>query len=241
MWEITLVGKPNDIGFFLELRDFLKIKLGKEVIIVISIENNLLCSIALSNKKEISFVKKYVFETIIKIIKTEIYESRLTIFTDDKSLNAFMLSSLVMINLKDEVDYAIEFTKLSKIIHISSFVNFKLKKLIEIWLREINYYNVIFNSYPRDDLYLEILRFLAQNSIYREEVIYLEENNDKMLILDNHKNAIKKISKRDEIGIIVQLIMYCPKKIIINCFSSLSDKVSSLISYIFEDRVSLLL
>ena len=71
--------------------------------------------------------------------------------------------------------------------------------------------------------------------------MYLEELEDNMLILDDKKRTIRSISKCDEIGIIVQLIMFAPKKIIINCINSLSKKVSTLISYIFEDRVSVLL
>jgi len=239
MWEITLVGKPSDIGYFLELKDILKRKFDKNVIIVISLEKDLVCSIA--TNKYIDFLETKKFKTIIKIVKAEYYESKLTIFTDDKSLNAFILSSLILINLSDEVEYSKEFVSLSKLVNIRSYVYFKLHKLIEIWSREIEYYNYTFSGKFKEDLYLEFLRFLAQNSNAKLDIMYLEENENEMILFDKRKNAIKIISKRDEIGIIVQLIMFAPKKIIINCLGSLSKKVSNLISYIFEDRVSVLL
>ena len=62
-----------------------------------------------------------------------------------------------------------------------------------------------------------------------------------MILLDKKKNRVRKISKSDEIGIIASLIMFAPKKIIINCLDKLSSKVANLITYIFEDRVSVLL
>lgn len=241
MWEITLVGKPNDIGYFLELKDYLKKELDNNVIVVISFENELICSIALSNEKDIEYLKNVIYETIIKIVKAEYYEGKLTIFSDDRSLNSFILSSIILINIRDEIEYAKNYVSLSKILYIRSFVNFKLHKLIDIWDREVEYYNNTFSGECRENLYLEFLRFLAHNSYNKQDVIYIEENQDKMLLLNNDKQAIKRISKNDEIGIIVQLIIYSPKKIIINCLSSLSQKVSNLISYIFEDKVSMLL
>ena len=62
-----------------------------------------------------------------------------------------------------------------------------------------------------------------------------------MIRIIKEKNMISSIPKSDEIGIIVNLIMFAPRKLIINCINSLSTKVSNMISYIFEDRVSVLL
>ena len=62
-----------------------------------------------------------------------------------------------------------------------------------------------------------------------------------MLILDQKRKKLKLLSKNDDIGIIANLVMLAPKKLIINCIDALSEKVTNLISYIFEDRVSVLL
>ena len=45
MWEITLIGKPCDIAFLIELKDNLKKSLDKDVIVVIAFDKNLICSI----------------------------------------------------------------------------------------------------------------------------------------------------------------------------------------------------
>lgn len=71
--------------------------------------------------------------------------------------------------------------------------------------------------------------------------MYLEEINSQMYLLDKKRREMKKLSIDDDVGIIANLVMFAPKKLIINCINSLSKKVTSLISYIFEDRVSVLL
>ena len=164
-----------------------------------------------------------------------------SIFSDDKSLNSFILSSLILINLVEETNYAKRFSKLTSVLNIRSFVFFKLHKLIEVWEKEIVYYNSTFSGEYKDGLYLEFLRFIAQNSHNKIDIAYLEDNSREMLLLDKSKKTIRVLSKGDEIGIIVCLVMYAPKKLIINCLDSLSRKVANLISYIFEDRVSILL
>ena len=241
MWEITLVGKPSDIGYFLDLKDILKSKFNKEIIVVISFEKDLICSIASTNQKNTNILKHIIYETIIKVAKSEYYQNNLELFTSDKSLNSFILSSLILINLDDEINYANHYAKLGNTVYVKSFVNFKLNNMVKMWRREIDYYNVIFGGIHKEEFYLEFLRFLAHNLNEKFDIMYLEETFDNMLILDNKGKKVRTISKNDEIGVIVQLIMLAPKKIIINCINSLSSKVSTLINYIFEDKVSILL
>ena len=64
---------------------------------------------------------------------------------------------------------------------------------------------------------------------------------DEIQLLDNKKNKVRCISKNDEIGILVNLIMFSPKRLIVSCLNSLSEKVSGLISYIFEDKLSVII
>lgn len=241
MWEITLFGKPCDIAFLIELKDYLKKHLEKDIIVVIAFDKNLICSIAISNLSHKKFVINAIYECMLKIVKSEFYHDNLRILGSDKSLNSFILSSILLINLNEEKKYAMEVTRLSKNVHIRPFIYFKLHNMLDLWQREVDYYNRHFSGLLQDSLYLEFLRFLAQNNNSNSEIIYIEDNKKEMLLLDKKKNTIKTISKSDEIGIIVNLIMYAPSKVIINCIDSLSKKVSSLISYIFEDRVSILL
>ena len=129
---------------------------------------------------------------------------------------------------------------MSKVVHIRSFVNFKLSKIIKIWKQISNYLNNNFTSNSQDELCLEFLKFIADNSSAKSDILYLQENQGNLELFDIKNNRLRSISKNDEIGILVSLILYSPKKLIINCIDSLSDKVSDLISYIFEDKVSVL-
>ena len=47
MWETTLVGKPNDLVYFLDLKNNLKNIFGQNALVVITFEKDLVCSIAL--------------------------------------------------------------------------------------------------------------------------------------------------------------------------------------------------
>lgn len=239
MWEITLSGKPNDIVFFIDLKNYLK-KLNKKNLIVITFEKDLICSIALIKDKKFYKAINKIYETILKIVKIEYLSNNLNVFCSDKSLNSYFVSSLISYDIANEIKYAMRNTKLSKFVCIRSFVNFKLNNFLEIWQREVDYYNFHFVSNGEDN-YLHLLKFLALNIRTKFEIMYLEEINSRMYLLDKKKNKMKNLNIDDDIGIIASLIMFAPKKIIINSPNSLSLKVTNLISYIFEDRVSVLL
>jgi len=131
--------------------------------------------------------------------------------------------------------------KLTKIIHIRPFVYFKLTRLLEIWKQIAEYLNYNFATNKQEILCMEFLKFLADNSQSKWDILYLEETMDEIQLLDNKKNKVRCISKNDEIGILVNLIMFSPKRLIVSCLNSLSEKVSGLISYIFEDKLSVII
>lgn len=241
MWEITLLGKISDFVFFQQLKDNLKNQFDNNIVVVITYNENLICSIATSENKYIKQLKIAIFETIIKIAKCEYLRENLTIWGLDKTLNSFVISSLVLIDLDDEVNFAKDTTKLTKVVFIRSFVYFKLFRLLIVWKKLVVYLNLHFSDNMQEGLYLEFLKFVAENSNSKLDIMYIEQNQDETILLDSYHKKISAISKRDEIGIIVNLLLYSPKKVIINCFDSLSRKVSSLISYIFSDRVCVLL
>lgn len=240
MWEITLRGKPSDIVYFLELKNSLKEILNKNAIIVITFEKDLVCSIAIAKEKLSSKIYKKIYETILKIVKIEYITENIKVFSNDKSLNSYFVSSIVNMEISNEVKYAMQVTKLSRVINIRPFVLFKLHNLYEMWQKEVDYYNFHFNCDNREN-YLDFLKFIALNIDTKSKILYLEEINSEMCFLDEKRNKMKNLRLDDEVGIIANLVMYAPKKLIINCINSLSDKVTKLISYIFEDRVSVLL
>lgn len=240
MWEITLHGKPSDILHFLELKNKIKKILNKNALVVITFDSDLVCSIAVVKDRKLNKIIKLIYETIIKIVKIEYLNDNLKVFSNDKSLNSYLVCSIINSSILDEIKYAMKITTLSKNIVIRSFVQFKLHAIYNLWLNEVEYYNYHFAQNNRQG-YLNFLKFLALNIHTKSDILYLEKINSEMFLLDRNRNKMKKFDINDDIGIIANLIMYAPKKLIISSFDSLSTKVTNLISYIFEDRISLIL
>lgn len=241
MWEITLMGNTRDLIHFAVLEDELKAKFENPPLVAISLDDGLVMSIAVLDKKTIRHVKNLILETIIKISKEEYFRENLKILGSDKSLNNFIIMSLTCINLRDEVDFARVRVKFTKHMYIRSLVMFKLNRFYVEWERIIKYFNFYFSGIVKNQVYLEFLKFLASNMSTRNEIIFLEEHSSSMHLLDKNRKIIKKSPKTDEIGLIVNLIVYSPKKLIINCLDTLSASVVSLIKYIFEDKLSVII
>lgn len=240
MWEITLYGKPSDILLFLELKNKIKLLMNKNALVVITFERDLVCSIGVVKNNRLKRVQKLIYQTIIKIAKLEYLKENLNIFSSDKSLNSYFVSSIINASLSSEVKYAMQVTRLISNVHIRQFVQFRLHNIFDLWRNEVDYYNFHFFSNSEED-YLGFLKFLMLNIHTKSDIVFLEEINSELCLLDKHRNKMKKFQLGDEIGIIANLIMYAPKKLIISSINSLSRKVTNIISYIFEDRVSMLL
>ena len=58
MWEITLLGKPSDIVYFLELKNTTKKIFGSSALVVITFEKDLVLSLAVLDKNHIKRAKK---------------------------------------------------------------------------------------------------------------------------------------------------------------------------------------
>lgn len=240
MWEITIVGNVCDIIYFEELQDNLSDKFGKDIIVAVSYLDDLVCSIATVNSKIVDEIKFMVYETIIKSCKLEFFRNNLDILDDNKTINSYILSTLVSLDLTDEILFAIKNTRLHKKLIIRSFVNFELNYLIQVWKSLCEYINISLSG-KKETVYISFLRFLAKNLKSSYDVIYLESNCKDIDILDKDRKRISRISKKDEIDLIVNLLMCSPQKLIINCYNELSNKLSELIRYIFEDKISVLL
>ncbi len=242
MWEITLVGNEADYMHFVYFEKMLKGTYHDQVIVAISgVEDSLKFSIAVKSPKIVGSIKKLLIELIIKISKEEYFKANLNIRTNDEELKLFVLMTAVISNLDDEIDYSMVKVKFSKILHIRSFVRFRLSKLYYLWQKYADYFNYTFQGEITDEVYLDFLKFLAESSRSGSDTIYLIERNNHVIFKDNNKKILASIPKNDEIGLVVKLIVCAPNKLIINCYSSLSSKISSLINYLFEDRVSILI
>lgn len=240
MWEITLRGKPSDILHFLQLKNDIHALMNKNALVVITFDKDLVCSIGVVRDKKLSKVKRLIYQTIIRIAKLEYLNNNLKVFVRDKSLNAYFVSSVISASLHDEVNYAMHISKLTPTLVIRSFVQFKLHNIYDLWLNEVEYYNYYFANGDEEN-YLNFLKFLVLNIHSKSDILFLEEINSELFLLDKNKKKMKKFQIGDDIGIIANLIMYAPKKLIISSMNSISSKVAGLISYIFEDRVSMIL
>lgn len=242
MWEVTLIGKMQDYMHFRLFEKMLEASYNKQVFVAISDSADTTClSIAVTNKRLINTLKKLILELIIKICKEEYFVSNLNIVTEDDELRHFVLLTAIISNLEDEIDYAKVKVKFSKVIHIRSLLRFRLDKLYFLWEKFANYFNYTFKYTISDELYLEFLKFLVNNSRRDGEIVYLEKEDNYFCFKNKNNKLLSKIIRTDEVGIIVNLIVMAPLKLIINCYSSLSSKIAGLIEYLFEDKVSILL
>ncbi|MBE5757416.1 MAG: hypothetical protein E7345_00585 [Clostridiales bacterium] len=240
MWEITLIGNKEN---YVEINDFLSILndiFDKDIITAICYGDNVICSIATNRDEIIKFLQDVVYELIIKISKKDFFSTALTNINSDE-LKMFIVSSIISIDLAGELEFAKKTTKLGKIININSFMHFKLGGIISNWKKVADYLNFKYYCCLEDELYLHLLKFIVDNASSFFDIVYLEEDRENVVILDKDRNKIKTIGKKDEIGIIASLIMYSPQKLIINCMNSFSDKVTNLITYIFNEKVSTIL
>lgn len=241
MWEITLVGEKSDYVYFSLLDKELRDIAGTNLITAMTIMDKICYSVAIKEKKYINFVKNAIFELIIKINKEEYFKEKLIFKNNINGLNHFIITSLVFINLQEEIDYARVIVKLSKTVFIRSLMMFKLNKLYKIWDKLICFFNLNLMYKSENEISLEFLKLLANNIQSRTEIMYLDIIKDNMCIFDKNKNLISCTPEEDEIGVIVNLITYAPKKIIINCYDHLSSKVTELIKYIFDDKCSFII
>jgi hypothetical protein len=241
MWEITIIGNEEDNGYFELIKEQINLTFGKDVIVAISIGYTCYCSIATEHDEYITDLKYLVVQTIIKISKIEFFLDNITILGNDIELNKFIIISLAHIGLEEECNYIISNIKIPNRICIRSFAKFKLARLEYVWNTTIKYLSKRLSGIDESYLYLEFLRFLANNCESKIDVVYVVYGQDSIQLLNDKKQIITCIPKNDEVGVVVNLILFAPKKLIVNCLGSISDKVAELISYIFEDRLSVIL
>lgn len=241
MWEITISCGYQDIAYLLEMENNLKNLYSKDVMIIITMEEGIICNIAVIKNSIINDVKKIIIETMIKCYKSIYFSENLKFSKNNITLNSFMISSLVILELIEEVEFVYQNYEISSYINFKSFVYFKLFEFIDKWKYVCNYINVVILNNDEELICLEFLKFICCLQKPRYEVLYLEHNNTNLLLCDVNHKKLKKIEITDEISVITNLIMLSPKKIIINCYEKLTDKATQLINYIFDDKLCFLL
>lgn len=239
MWEITLIGEDRDFLYFSQLRDYI-VKLNIKAYISIGTNDNLYISIAatedISNK-----VSEYILETIIKVNKRDYLIENLDFLGSDSVYDEFILTSIIYMDLSQEIDFARYSASLGKTINIRSFFRFKLARLMIVWARMCDEINSSIEKSKKETIYLDFLKYLADVNEPTYDVIYLDKKEQNIHLFDKKNNGIKAIPSNDEIEVIVNLIIFAPKKIVIRSQDTISDKSCNMLRYIFNDRLSLVL
>lgn len=239
MWEITLVGEECDYIYFSQLRDM-----------IVGLNLGAFVSIGLNDKLYISIAAKYnildkiqdvLYETIIKINKKEFLTGKLDFIGDNDIYDDFILTSIIYLDLPQEIEFAKYSTKLSDMNHIRSLFYFRLNKLLPLWHNMAKELNLSIKKNKKETIYLDFLKFLADATEPAYDIVYLGGTGTNLSLYDNQNKQIKVLSSVDEIDIIVNLIIFSPKKIVVNKAESISDRLCNLLRYIFIDRVSLVL
>ena len=176
MWEITLIGKYRDIVYMQELVENLENLYNSRVVSAISYNKNLICSIAISGNINKNKIKTIVYESIIKIVKCEYLEENLIIFKEDKSLNTFMLSSLILLDLKEEIIYAKKNSNWGKTVSIRSFVYFKLNYLIKLWNNLCKFINRKFGNSFEDLIFIFETEYAVSFNDFFLKYSFVQEN-----------------------------------------------------------------
>ncbi len=239
MWEITLVGEECDYIYFSQLRDII-IRLYKDAFVSIGLSDKLYISIA-AKENILQKIEDYLFETIIKINKKDYLVDKLEFIGSNDLYDDFILTSIIYLDLPQEIEYARYSAKLGKINYIRSLFQFKLNRLLILWDSMANELNLSIKKSKKETIYLDFLKFLAEATEPTYDIVYLDKCGKKLSLCDNHNKKIKVITSTDEIDIIVNLIIFSPKKIVINKVESISERLCNMLRYIFIDRVSLVL
>lgn len=236
MWEITLIGDCRDVVFLVSLKRELAKNFSD---IYIDLRCREKCLFNIKFKKALyEDISHYILGTILRIVKRKYFVSNLNIWSRNKIVNSFFLGGIINLDILDEITYAKAKTRLGKCVYIDSFVMFKLPRLIEMWQRLCDYINIRLKDSSQKDKYLELLKFLCSNLEGETEAILIDKLNDSYVLLDKYLNVIKDIPTSNDTDLILSLVIYSPKKLIINCKDSLSEKTNRIITYIFDTKVS---
>ena len=132
-------------------------------------------------------------------------------------------------------------------IFIDSFYQFRLKALRSKWLEIIKLANDNAGYLLCNDTFVELLKFLIENiEISRGIVNVVKKEEDFVLCdeefkrIDNNECLLFQLDEKNEFNLIASLIALSPKKINVYCNAFENNPIITLVSQIFDRRVSIL-
>lgn len=240
MWEISIRGDKYDISNFYSCLKT-KFLLNNSIFLSLYFDKNSVLKIAVTDNNYVHIVKNIITETIISVHKFEYLKNNLCIKNTTNEISDFVLHSLVMLGIDEEIDYARVRINFDKCIHIRSLVKFRLAKFYSLWSKLIDYINYYLCGENKCE---KLLKFLASNVSTSQDIFYICFDQNCVVVKDDCGCEINKVYYDNKYMLAISLLMLSPKKIIIDC-SQRSNvyKESSLelLSYVFDDRLCIIM
>lgn len=132
-------------------------------------------------------------------------------------------------------------------IFVDSFYQFRLKALRSKWLEIIKLANDNAGYLLCNDTFVELLKFLIENIEVSRGIVNVVKNKDNFVLcdedfkkIDNNECLLFQLDEKNEFNLIASLIALSPKKINVYCNALENSPIISLVSQIFDKRVSIL-
>ena len=241
MKNIDLHFYKDDYGYIEEL--LLRLKLfnnikykvikGKYISLYITIYSDI--------KETQENLSVLIASCILKIHKTCFFEYNIKLPKTLKACSNALIKSLVSFDFENELFYLSNLIEREKIIYVDSYYVFRLQKLQMKWSEFATVANLSTRIDYNVDLYIEFLRFLANNTEdnYSEINIYIKNN--AYLLCDNNQKVVNIVeSIKDTITLVTILVNLSPRIINIHNFSNINRDTFKSLYYIFSTKINML-
>ena len=201
-------------------------------------------------KPRISFIICDIISEIISTFyKKDFIENNLKLpINNQVSLQAFK-KALIAFDRETDKYIVTRNLKLENSIFLDEFYHFRLNQLRSKWLEIIKLANENAGYLLCNDTFIDLLKFLIENIEISSEIVNVVKKGNEFVICDEEFKEIDSsscpLSELDEkrvegeIGLITSLIAISPKKIVVHCNLNENNPTLTLISQIFENRISI--
>ena len=202
-------------------------------------------------KPRISFIISDIISDIITTFyKLEFIEQKLMLpVKNSVNLCAFK-KALVAFDKETDKYIVARNLKIEKTLYIDEFFEFRLKQLRSKWMEIIKMANDNAGYLLCSDTFIDLLKFLIENIEISRETVNILKKDRKYVICDEQLNEIDKndyclscddesVLRDENVDLITSLISLSPKKIIVHCSLFENNPALTLISQIFESRISI--
>ena len=191
-----------------------------------------------------------ISDIISTFYKLEFIENNLALpISNQVNLSAFK-KALIAFDRETDKYIITRSLKVEHTIYLDEFFQFRLNHLRNKWMEIIKLANDNASYLLCNDTFIDLLKFLIDNIEISRGTVNVVKKAGKFVLCDEDFNEIDQSSnplcelderaKEDEVGLISSLIALSPKKIVVYCNPFENSPALTLISQIFESRISIL-